>query len=150
MSELIVLGFEGKYKADEVLLDLLKLEQEHLIDLEDALIVTKNAEGKIRVKPCHDLVKPGDLSNELWGGIISSVVFHRSLQLIDDPSASPLDPSFLVKVEEMLQPNSSALFVLVRHTEPGKIVELLDNKGGQLLRASCSEQKATEVVESLS
>ncbi len=149
MSELVVVGFEGKYKADEVLLELLKLEQGHLVDLEDALVVTKNAAGKIRVKPYHDLVKPGDLSNELWGGIISSVVFHRSLQLIDDPTASPLDPSFLLKVEEMLQPDSSALFVLIKHAEPERVKTLLEETGGKLISASCSEQKATEVVASL-
>jgi len=150
MSELVVLGFEGKYKADEVLLKLLKLEHEHLADLEDALVVTKNAGGKIRVKPCHDLVKPGDLSNELWGGIVSSVVFHRSLQLIDDPSASPFDVTFLLKVEEILQPNSSALFILIKQADSEKMMALLRDVGGQLLRTSCSEQKAAEVVENLS
>lgn len=150
MSELVVLGFEGKYKADEVLIELLKLGQKHLIDLEDALIITKNAEGNIRVKPCHDLVKPGDLSNELWGGIVSSVVFHRSLQLIDDPAASPVEASFLLKVEEILQPDSSALFILIRQAEPEQVKALLHNTGGQLISTSCSEQKATEVVANLS
>lgn len=135
MSELVVLGFKGKYQADEMLLELLKLEQEHLVDLEDAVVVTKNAEGKIRVKPCHDLVRPGDLSNELWGGIISSVIFHRSLQLIDDPS-SPFDESFLLKVEEMLQPNSSALFILVRDGDPEKVISSLHNTEGHLLHTS--------------
>jgi uncharacterized membrane protein len=150
MGELVVLGFEDKHKADEVLLALLKLQQEHLADLEDALVVTKNTEGKIRVKPCHDLVKPGDLSNELWGGIISSVIFHRSLQLIDDPSASPFDPTFLLKVEEMLQPNSSALFIEVTQADPEKLMSLLHETGGQLLRTSYLQQKATDVVKKLS
>jgi uncharacterized membrane protein len=39
MSDLIVIGFSEELKADEVLIDLRKLELEYLIDLEDAAIV---------------------------------------------------------------------------------------------------------------
>jgi hypothetical protein len=47
--------------------------------------VTKNAQGKIRVKAYHDLLEPvGELSNDLWGGILSSVVFHRSLAIAQE------------------------------------------------------------------
>ena len=56
MSQLLIAGFNEKYKADEVMLDLLKTEQQHLADLEDAVVVTKNSRGKIRVKPYYDLL----------------------------------------------------------------------------------------------
>jgi uncharacterized membrane protein len=149
MSELVVLGFESKYKADEVLLELLKSEQETLLDLEDALVITKNAEGKIRVKPCHDLVKPGDLSNELWGGIISSVVYHRSLEILDDPNTNPFDPNFLLEVETLLQPNSSALFILIRRVSAEKVLPIFRNTGGKLLQTTYTEDKAAKLQEYL-
>jgi uncharacterized membrane protein len=150
MTELVVIGFDHKYKADETLLNFLKLEQEHLADLEDAAVVVKDAQGKIKVKPYHDLVKPGDLSNELWGGILSSIVFHRSLNLIDDPSAPVIDVSFLKETIELLKPNSSALFVLIRQADPAKVVATLQQAEGKLLRTTLtSEQieKAKAVVE---
>ena len=56
MSAPIVIGFPDEFKADEVLLDLRKLEREHLIDLEDAAIVVKNKDGKVRVNQTQELV----------------------------------------------------------------------------------------------
>ena len=53
MSELVVVSFEGKFQAEDVLLRLLKLEQASLLDLDDAVVVTKNTAGKVRVKGYH-------------------------------------------------------------------------------------------------
>ncbi|ODG98469.1 hypothetical protein A4S05_09070 [Nostoc sp. KVJ20] len=39
MSELIVVGFDDKFKAEDVLLGLLKLEQKNLLALDDAVVV---------------------------------------------------------------------------------------------------------------
>jgi len=39
MSDLIVIGFPDEFKADEVLIDLRRLELDYLIDLEDAAIL---------------------------------------------------------------------------------------------------------------
>lgn len=137
MSELVVVNFDDKYKADAVLLELLKLEQEYLADLEDAVIITKNAQGKIRVKPYHDLVKPGDLSNELWGGIISSTFFHRFLTIKE----SVFDSNFLTEVEESLKPNSSSLFVLINYAYPEKIIAEFHRFEGKLIRTTLSKHQ---------
>ncbi|QIR41740.1 DUF1269 domain-containing protein (plasmid) [Tolypothrix sp. PCC 7910] len=137
MSELVVVNFDDKYKADEVLLELLKLEQEYLADLEDAVVITKNGQGKIRVKPYHDLVKPGDLSNELWGGIISATFFHRFLTIKE----SVFDSNFLTEVEESLKPNSSSLFVLIHYANPEKIIAEFHRFEGKLIRTTLSKDQ---------
>ncbi|MBG1263195.1 DUF1269 domain-containing protein [Nostoc commune] len=146
MSELVVVSFDDKYKADEVLLELLKLEQENLADLKDAVVITKNAAGKIRVKPYHDLVEPGDLSNELWGGIISAVFFHRALTI----KQGVFDGSFLTEVEESLQPNSSSLFVIISNANPEKIIAEFNRFGGKLIRTSFSQDKVENLQKTLS
>jgi len=48
MSDLIVIGFQDEFKADEVLIELRKLEREYLVDLEDAAIVVHNKAGKVK------------------------------------------------------------------------------------------------------
>ena len=62
MSDLIVIGFSDEFKADEVLLDLRRLELDYLIDLEDAAIVVRNQNDKVRVKQTQELVASGTLS----------------------------------------------------------------------------------------
>ena len=49
MSTLVVIGYNELHKAEEIRLTLVKLQKDYLIDLEDAVAVTKDADG--RVKP---------------------------------------------------------------------------------------------------
>lgn len=136
MSELIVVSFEDKFKAEQVLLDLLKLEQTNLTSLEDAVVVVKNAEGKIRVKAYHDLLEPvPELGNDLWGGVISAIVFHRTIKI----NQGVFDADFLTDVETSLTPDSSALFVVVSAGTSATVVAELSNTGGTLLRTPLPE-----------
>lgn len=146
MSELVVIGFDGKFEAEDKLLSLLKLEQESLLVLDDAVVIIKNAEGKIRVKAYHDLTEPvPELGNELWGGIISAVVFHRELEV----AQSIFDPDFLFKVETSLKPNSSALFVLVQSTEPEAVLAALSGVGREVLRTTLPEVAPKQLQDAL-
>jgi hypothetical protein len=43
MSDLVVIGFSDEFKADEVRLELMKLQSEYLLDLEDAVVAVKRA-----------------------------------------------------------------------------------------------------------
>ena len=70
MSDLIVIGFPDEFKADEVLIALRRLELDYLIDLEDAAIVVRNQDGKVRVKQSQELVASGALSGGFWGLLI--------------------------------------------------------------------------------
>jgi hypothetical protein len=52
MSNLIVLGFDGKHTADEVLNKLRSLQMEYLIDLEDSCVVERETTARsISSKP---------------------------------------------------------------------------------------------------
>lgn len=65
MAELIVVGFEKIDTADQVLQKLRSLKQEYLIDLEDAVVVTRNQEGKVDLKQSINLASLGCF---LWIG----------------------------------------------------------------------------------
>lgn len=146
MSQLMIAAFDDKHRADEVLLHLLKLEQSRLSALEDAVVVTKNAAGKIRVKAYHDLLRPiPELSNDLWGGVISAIVFHRTLNI----SHEVFDPSFLSDVEEQLQPNSSALMVLAVEADSAAVEEALSSLGGKLLKTMLPDVSQQKIQASI-
>lgn len=131
MSELVVVSFDDKFKAEQALLNLLKLEQTNLASLEDAVVVVKNAEGKVRVKAYHDLLEPvPELGNDLWGGVISAIVFHRTLKI----NQGVFDVDFLTSIETSLTPNTSALFVVVSNDTSEVVVDELSNLSGTLFR----------------
>jgi uncharacterized membrane protein len=74
MSDLIVVGFDSPEDADKVLLKLSSLKKEYLIDLEDAVVVVRDAEGKVHLKQSLNLTAVGAasglFSGSLWGGLV--------------------------------------------------------------------------------
>jgi uncharacterized membrane protein len=71
MSELIIVGFNDPEEADRVLLRLSKLRKEYLIDIEDAVVVVRDEDGKVHLKQGINLVTAdattGFVSGSLWG-----------------------------------------------------------------------------------
>ncbi len=136
MTELIVVGFEEKNKADLVMLELLELEQEHLVDLEDAVVVTKNATGKIRVKPYYDLVAAvRGLRSTFWGNLIISIFDDHDSEAFKKIG---VDKEFCDKLEEAMQPSTSAIFVLAKKVDPKMIIEGLNKYHGKIIRTTVS------------
>jgi uncharacterized membrane protein len=74
MSDLIVIGFDNKEEADKVLLKLNMLKKEYLVDLEDAVVVVRDENGRVHLKQSFNLAAVGAtsglLSGALWGGLV--------------------------------------------------------------------------------
>ncbi len=148
MSQLLVAGFNEKYKADEVMLDLLKKGQQHLDDLEDAVVVTKNAQGKIRVKPYYDLLAAtqGNKS-KFWGSIITTL-FESSDQ--EALSKIGLNNQICLEIQEMMQPNSSIIIVLVEKINLEQATVDIQKYQGKVLHTTLSFESEEELLKALS
>jgi uncharacterized membrane protein len=70
MSDLLVIEFPTEAKADEVRQELLAMQQEYLIELGDAVIVTKCPEGHVRLNQLFQPVKAGAVSGLFVGWAI--------------------------------------------------------------------------------
>ena len=46
MAELVVVGFDNPIDADRALNELVRLQKEHLVDLEDAVVAVRGPDGK--------------------------------------------------------------------------------------------------------
>ncbi|MCU0532380.1 MAG: DUF1269 domain-containing protein [Hydrococcus sp. Prado102] len=158
MSDLIVIGFKDKFTADEVLLDLRKLEREYLIDLEDAAIVIRNQEGKIQVKQTQELVSSGALGGGFWGLLLGFLFFNPLLGWAIGAAAGALsgsltdigiDDNFIREVGETIEPGTSAIFILARKSTPDKVLEDLSQFEGKVLRTSLSKADEAELQAAL-
>jgi uncharacterized membrane protein len=90
MSDLIVIGYEDKFKAEEVRTQLLKLQKEYLIDLEDAVVAVKNDEGKVKLHQIYNLTAAGALSGGFWGSLIGLIFLNPLLGLAAGAGAGAL------------------------------------------------------------
>jgi uncharacterized membrane protein len=62
---------------------------------------------------------------------------------------SGVNKEFQKQVQDMLQPGTSALFLVVEKVTPDKAVDALSQYGGTVLRSSLSEEEEKELKDAL-
>ena len=158
MSDLVAIAYDDEFKAEEVRLALVKLQKEHLIELEDAAVVVKDEEGKVQLKQAVNLTAAGAVSGGFWGLLIGTLFFvplagaaigAASGALGGALSDIGVDDDFMKELGETMQPGTSALFVLIRKVTPDKVLEDIAPYGGKVLRTSLTKDKEEELQEVL-
>ena len=81
MSDLIVLAFDSEDGALQLRDKLLSLQKKMLIQLEDAAVVVRRQDGKVKVKQLHSLVGAGALGGAFWGMLIGLIFWMPWLGL---------------------------------------------------------------------
>ncbi len=167
MAELVVVGFEDPNEADRALTELARLQKEYLIDLEDAVVAIRGPDGKLRLKQSVDLVGVGAASGSLWGamwGSLVGILFMNPLiglatgaalgagagALSGSLADYGIDDEFIRSIGDTLQPNTSALFVLLRKVQPEKVLEEMKGFRGRVLRSSLSPEQEARLQAALS
>ena len=147
------------HKAEEVRLTLVKLQKDYLIDLEDAVAVTKDANGNIKLHQAVNLTAAGAVSGGFWGTLIGLIFLNPLLGLAIGASAGAvsgalsdvgINDQFMKDLAATMQPNSSALFVLVRKSTPDKVLEEVKGTGGTVLKTSLSHEDEAKLQAALS
>lgn len=157
MSDLIVIGFQDEFKADEILIELRKLEREYLIDLEDAAIVVRNKAGKVKVKQTQELVTSGALTGGFWGLLIGLIFLHPMLAIFGAAAGAlsgaltdiGIDDNFIREIGETIEPGTSAIFILVKKSTPDKVLDELSQFEGKVLRTSLSKEDEAKLQAAL-
>lgn len=76
MSELVVFVFRDRYRAPEVLNELRRRDWDWVCDLDEAISVTLDADGRAKVHLSIDLSKNhGSTWARLWGSLLSATIF---------------------------------------------------------------------------
>jgi uncharacterized membrane protein len=157
MSELVVAGFKGEFTADAVLLDLLKMKQEHLIDLDYAVVAARRDDGTITIKNSNVLVHVdattgcqwgiivGGLAGLIIGGIIGAAI-GETVKILRQVG---IKEDLIKEVSETLEPASSAIFLRVRKSLSDKVVEELIKFDAKLLRSSLTIKNEAELIKEL-
>ena len=167
MSDLVVIAFPTESKAEEVRQKLLAMQKEYLIDLEDAVVAIRQPDGKVNLKQSINLVgigaASGGLSGALWGSVVG-LLFLNPLAgmavggLIGAGSGAlsgrlvdyGIEDDFIRRIGETLQPNTSALFVLVRKAQPEKVLSEMSSFRGRVIRSSLSPEQEARLQAALS
>jgi uncharacterized membrane protein len=159
MSTLVVIGYENEFKAEEVRLTLRKLQKEYLIDLEDAVVAVKDAQGKVKLHQAINLTAAGAVGGGFWGSLIGLIFLNPILGAAVGAAAGAasgaltdvgINDKFMKDLAATMSPGSSALFVLVRKATPDKVLAELQGSGGKILKTSLSHDDEAKLQAALS
>ncbi len=131
------------------------------------MVAIRGPDGKLRLKQSVDLVGVGAASGSLWGamwGSLVGILFMNPLiglatgaalgagagALSGSLSDYGIDDEFIRSIGETLQPNTSALFVLIRKVQPEKVLDELKGFRGRVLRSSLSPEQEARLQAALS
>jgi uncharacterized membrane protein len=167
MAELVAIAFEKPDEADRVLTELARLQKEYLIDLEDAVVAIRLPDGEVQLKQSINLIgvgaASGGLRGALWGSLVG-LLFLNPLAgfavggLVGAGSGAlsgslidyGIDDKFIRSLAEALQPNNSALFVLVRKAQPDKVLAELSRFRGKILHSSLAPEQEARLQAAIS
>jgi uncharacterized membrane protein len=158
MANLAVIGFDNEQKAFELREKLAQLQKEYLIEMEDAVVVTKGADGKVKLHQTVNLTAAGATGGAFWGLLFGILFFNPLLGAAVGAGTGALsgkltdlgiDDRFMKEFGETFKPGSSALFVLVRKATPDKVLEALKGFGGTVLKTSLTADNEEKLRQAL-
>jgi len=174
MAELMVVGFEGKHRAAEVLNQLETMDLSYEVDLRDAVAVYRTDDGKLRVdQSAQPTTKEGATWGAMLGGLIGAALLAPFTVGASTAVAATalgtglftggvtgaalggddadtwkktygISDDFVKEVGGMVQPGQSAVFVLAGARNPVAIAERFRGYGGKVLRTTLSAESAAK------
>jgi uncharacterized membrane protein len=156
MSDLIVVSFEDEQTAFALRAELAKLQQEYLIEMDDAVVVTKDDQGKVKLHQAQNLTAAGAVSGGFWGTLIGMIFLNPLLGAAVGAGAGALSGALtdigisndmMKSFAESFKPGCSALFVLVRKATGDKVLAGLSEftGKGKVLQTSLTKDKEDEL-----
>jgi uncharacterized membrane protein len=134
MSDLIVVGFEDEATAFELRTALVALQKEYLLEMEDAVVVTKGTDGKVVLHQSVNLTAAGALGGGMWGALIGLLFLNPLLGAAAGAGAGALsgkltdigiNDQFMKDIGGTLKEGGAAVCVLVRKMTGDKVLDRL-------------------------
>src|SRR5262249_3259536 len=131
MSHLVAVVFDDHSTAFEMRAALVKMQTEYLVDLEDAVVVTKDAKGKTKLDQAGNRTATGAIGGGFWGLLIGMIFLNPLLGAAIGAGAGALsgrlndiglNDKMMKDIGQSLTPGSSALFVLIRRATTDRVL----------------------------
>ena len=153
MSDLVAVLFQDESTAFEMRAALVKMQREYLIEMEDAVVVSKDAKGKVKLHQAVNLTSAGAFGGGFWGLLFGTLFFMPAVGAAIGVGAGALsgllsdigiNDDFMKEVGRGFKPGTAALFVLIRKMTADKVLAQLSEFRGKGTVLKTSLTKDTE------
>ncbi len=158
MADLIAIGYPDETTADAAADEARQLARDLIIEPDAIASIVRDKEGRYHVHTSHHAVGGGATWGMFWGllfGLLFFIpVFGMAVgaglgALMGKVTKTGIDREFEDQVRGMIQPGTSALFLMVEKVTPDKAVDAMKKYGGTVLKTSLSKDGEKELQDAL-
>ena len=160
MSDLIVIAFDNQDDAFAVRQDLAKAQSEYLVELEDAVVVTRPDAEHYQLHQAANLTAAGALGGGFWGGLIGLLFLNPLLgaavgagagALAGSASDYGINDDFIRQIGKTVPVGSGAVFILSRKLNLDKLLPRLQQyAGARVIQTSLGNEDEARLRAALS
>ena len=158
MADLIAIGYPDLTTADAAADEARRLAADLIIQPDAIAVIVRDEDGSYHVHTTHHMVGGGATWGMFWGflfGLLFFIpVFGMAIgagmgALMGKFAKTSIDKQFQDQVRGMLQPGTSALFLMLEKVTPDKAVDAMSKYGGTVLKTSLSKDDEKELQDAL-
>jgi uncharacterized membrane protein len=149
-SSLVAIAYPDAETAERVRAELVQATKEHLLQLDDAVVVEHRPDGKIKLRQAMSTAGAGAAGGALWGGLIG-LLFLAPLVGMAIGAASGaaagkfadvgVNDDFMKRLGEKMPAGGAALVVLARSDTPERVLDRIKVHGGEVIQTSLSDDE---------
>ena len=150
MSNLVAIVYPSEAKAEEVRQRLLKLQEQYVITISDAVVAVKTDSGTIKLNQLVNTTAWGAVRGSLWG-LLAGLFFLNPIVGVAIGAASGalggalsdfgINDTFMKELSASIHPGDAVLFLLIKDMTADKVLAEIKDAGGVILRTSLDESK---------
>lgn len=158
MSTLVAIGYPDETTATAAGLEAERLAKDLILQPDAIAVIRRDVEGKYHVTTNHHAVGGGATWGMFWGLLFGLLFFIPVIgmavgaglgALMGKFTKGAINKEFQEQVRDLVQPGTSALFLIVEAVTPDKAVDGLKQFGGTVLKSSLSKETEAQLQEAL-
>jgi uncharacterized membrane protein len=158
VSNLIAIAYPDTATAEEARAELVRATREHLVQLQDAVVVVHEPDGKIKLHQAVSATGMGAAGGAMWGGLIGLLflaplfgmaVGAASGALGGKLSDTGVNDNFMKELGAKLPPGGAALIALGESQARDKLIERMQPFGGEIIQTSLSTEEEERLQTAL-
>lgn len=158
MATLIAIGYPDESTAAAAGAEAERLAADLIIQPDAIAVIRRDANGKFHTSTNHHTTAGGTIWGMFWGFLFGLLFFVPFLGMAAGAGMGAvmgkvekvgIDKTFQQQVRQMLEPGTSALFLIVEKVTPDKAIAALSRYGGTVLKSSLSEDAEKELQDAL-
>jgi uncharacterized membrane protein len=158
MSTLLVIGYPDEETADKAFDGLQGMARDLIVQVMAAATIQRDADGKYHVDT-HDHPIGGSTAWGMFWGMLFGLLFFMPIlgmaagagigAMFGAAEKAGIKKDVLERVQAMVEPGTSALFIVVDEATPDKFVDGLKQFGGTVMQSNLTVDDEKSLQEAL-